>query len=77
MDEKRFRSILSGLNDYDLTMGEKRFVEAVKHHFKEKGGLTDQQETILEGIYREKMRWERDGIIFRKNGARNSARHPA
>ena len=55
MNEDRFKCILSVLNWYELTWREKQFVEAVKRYFNENGILTEQQESILEGIYREKM----------------------
>ena len=54
MNEDRFKCILSVLNWYELTWREKQFVEAVKRYFNENGILTEQQESILEGIYREK-----------------------
>ena len=49
-----------------LTLREKQFAERVKKHFKEKGVLTDQQESILEGIYREKI-WMRKTIFQHQN----------
>ena len=55
MDDKSLKCILVGLNRYELTLWEKQFVERVKKYFNENGKLTDQQESILEGIYREKM----------------------
>jgi hypothetical protein len=65
MNERRFKSILLELNGCELTMREKQFVEAVKKYFHEKGLLTDQQKSILEGIHREK-RWAREAF-FRQN----------
>ncbi len=58
MDKKRLECIVSGLNRYELTELEKRFVQSVKHYFKEKSTLTEQQESILEGVY-----WEKTGLI--------------
>ena len=58
MDDKRLKCIFVGLNRDELTMGERQFIEAVEKYFHEKGVLTDQQESILEGIYREKI-WMR------------------
>jgi hypothetical protein len=55
MDKKRLHCIISGLNRYELTGLEKRFVQSVDRYFKEKSMLTDQQESILEGVYREKQ----------------------
>jgi hypothetical protein len=58
MDQGRFKCILSALGRYELTPREKQFVEAVKKYLNERGEVTDQQESVLEGIYREKM-WMR------------------
>ena len=55
MNDKRLKCILVGLNRYELTLREKQFIEAVEKYFNEKGVLTGQQESILEGIYREKI----------------------
>ncbi len=56
MDDKRLQCILIGLKRYELTLRERQFIEAVEKYFKEKGILTDQQQSIVEGIYREKRR---------------------
>ena len=55
MDQERFKCILSLLKRHELTLREKQFVEAVEKYFHENGKVTDQQESVLEGIYREKM----------------------
>ena len=55
MDQKRLKCILSWLERHELTMREKQFVEAVEKYFSENGRVTDQQESVLEGIYREKI----------------------
>jgi uncharacterized membrane-anchored protein len=55
MDQERFECILSLLERHELTLREKQFVEAVEKYFHENGRVTDQQESVLEGIYREKM----------------------
>ena len=55
MDQERFRCILSLLERQELTFRERQFVEAVEKYFDENGKVTDQQESVLEGIYREKM----------------------
>ena len=55
MDQERFKCILSVLDRYELTLGEKQFVETIKKYLNDKGKLTDQQKSILEGIYREKI----------------------
>jgi hypothetical protein len=56
MDDKRLKCIFVGLRRDELTLGERHFIEAVEKYFHEKGVLTDQQASILEGIYREKRR---------------------
>jgi hypothetical protein len=38
---------------------EKRFIELTGYYLDQNGVLTDQQESILEGIYREKKRWRK------------------
>ncbi len=71
MDERRFNHILGELKYYDLNDLERRFVDAVIHFFQQEQRLTEQQESILEGLYREKARWARIGVIRRKHSARN------
>ena len=63
MDKERLECIMSGLNRYELTGLEKRFVQSVKQYFKAKSMLTDQQESILEGVYREKTRLIRNAVF--------------
>jgi uncharacterized membrane-anchored protein len=55
MDQERFKCIRSLLKRQELTFRERQFVEAVETYFNENGKVTDQQESVLEGIYREKM----------------------
>ncbi len=55
MDQERFKRILLFLAQHPLTLRERQFVEAVAKHLIENGSVTDQQESVLEGIYREKM----------------------
>ena len=62
MDRERFRCIVSVLGRCELTTLEKQFVERLKEYFGKNGILTDQQESILEGIYREKIRWMKQGV---------------
>ncbi len=57
MDQGRLRSIVSGLGRCELTYLEKQFVGRINEYFEENGILTEQQESILEGIYREKTKW--------------------
>ena len=65
MDKERLECIMSGLNRYELTGQEKRFVQSVGQYFKEKSILTDQQESILESIYREKTGLIRNAVFSR------------
>jgi uncharacterized membrane-anchored protein len=62
MDQERFKGILSLLERHELTLRERQFVEAVEKYFHENGKVTDQQESVLEGIYREKM-WIRKAFF--------------
>lgn len=55
MDQERFKCIVSLLERQELTFRERQFVKAVETYFNENGKVTDQQESVLEGIYREKM----------------------
>jgi hypothetical protein len=63
MDRERLECILSGLNRYELTGLEKRFVQSVERYFKEKSMLTHQQESILEGVYRGKTAFIRNAVF--------------
>jgi len=63
MDKKRLTCIMSGLNRYKLTGLEKRFVQSVEQYFQEKSMLTDQQESILEGVYRERTGFIRNAVF--------------
>ncbi len=55
MDLERLECILSSLKRHELTPREREFVKAVEKYFHENGKITTQQESVLEGIYREKM----------------------
>jgi hypothetical protein len=72
MDDKRLNCILVGLKRYELTLREKQFIEAVEKYFHEKSVLTDQQESILEGIYREKV-WIRKTFFSQNNLPKGSS----
>jgi len=65
MNKERLECIVSGLNRYELTGLEKRFVQSVGQYFKEKSMLTEQQESILEGVYREKTGFIRNAVFSR------------
>jgi len=57
MDKGRFGSMVTALGRCELTYLEKQFVGRIEEYFEENGMLTEQQESILEGIYRGKIRW--------------------
>ena len=63
MDKERLKCIVSGLSRYELTYLEKRFIEASKDSLEEQGGLTEEQESMLESLFMEKTSWIRKGII--------------
>jgi hypothetical protein len=48
---------MAGLGRYELTLLEKQFVGRVKEYIQKNGMITEQRESILEGINREKIRW--------------------
>jgi hypothetical protein len=62
MDQKRFEWFLLRLEHYELTVREKQFIEAVEIYFHENRKVTDQQESILQGIYKEKI-WARKAFF--------------
>jgi len=62
MDYERLKCILSSLKVHELTLRERQFVGAVEKYFHENGKVTDQQESVLEGIYREKV-WIRKAFF--------------
>jgi len=72
MDQERFKNILSALERYELTSREKQFVEAVERYLNENGEVTDQQASVLEGIYREKI-WMRKTFFSRNNLPKGSS----
>jgi hypothetical protein len=57
MNSERFKCIMAGLGRYELTLLEKKFVGRMKEYCEKDGMITEQQESILEGINREKIRW--------------------
>ena len=57
MNSDRFKYIMAVLGCYELTLLEKEFVGRVKEYIQKNGMITEQQELILEGINREKIRW--------------------
>lgn len=65
MDQERFKRVLSLLERDELTLRERQFVEAVEKYFNENGKVTDQQESVLEGIYKEKV-WIRKAFFSQR-----------
>jgi hypothetical protein len=57
MDKERLRCIVSALKRSELTSIERDFVLRVNEYFQKNSMLTEQQESILDGIHREKVRW--------------------
>jgi len=76
MDRERFKHIVSVLGQNELTFRERLFVEAVKIYFNENSRLTDQQESILEGIYKEKI-WMKKTFSSQNNFPNGSPSKPA
>ncbi len=74
MDRKRLNYLISRLKRFELTQCEKKFIELAKGCSRGKGKLTEQQEIILEGICKEKLRWAKLGLIREKNIARQLAK---
>jgi len=66
MDQERFKRIVSVLERDELTLREKQFVEAVKKYLNENGRVTDQQKSLLEGIYKEKI-WMKKAFFSQNN----------
>jgi hypothetical protein len=57
VNSERFKCIMAVLGRYELTPLEKQFVGRVKEYCEKNGIITEQQESTLEGINREKIRW--------------------
>ena len=66
MNRERLKRIVSTLDRNELTLMEKQFLEGVKKYYFEHGRLTEQQWSILEGVYREKI-WIRKTFISQNN----------
>jgi len=76
MDRERFKRIVSVLGQDELTLRERQFIEAVRKYLNEKGRLTDQQESLLEGIYKEKI-WMKKTFSSQNNLPNGSSSKPA
>ena len=72
MDQERFRTMVSLLERDELTLREKQFLEGVKEYFFERTTLTEQQWSILEGVYKEKI-WMRKTFLGQNNLPKNSS----
>ena len=56
MLKEQLERMISGIKRPGLTEREKQFIESAADYYNQTGRLTEQQESILEGIYREKTR---------------------
>ena len=56
MNKEGLRDVVSALGGCELTFLEEQFGGRIQECFRENGTLTDQQESILEGIYRGKFK---------------------
>ena len=72
MDQERFKTMVSLLERDELTLMEKQFLEGVKKYYFEHSKLTEQQWSILEGVYREKM-WMRKTFCNQNNLSKDSS----
>ena len=70
MEPRQLNYLVSRLNRFELTRCEKDFIESTKVYFRERCELTEEQEKILEGIYSEKLRWSKLGLIREKSTER-------
>jgi hypothetical protein len=66
MDQDRFKTVVSLLEQEELTLRERKFLEGVRTYFLKHSELTEQQWSILEGVYREKL-WMRKTFFTRNN----------
>ena len=76
MDQERFEMIVSSLERDELTLMEKQFLEGVKKYYFDHSRLTEQQWSILEGVYREKI-WIRKTFMGQNNLSKNSSSRAA
>jgi hypothetical protein len=70
MKRKQLNYLLSRLNHFDLTKCEKRYLKLLISHLMLGRELTVEQETILSGLYKEKVRWAKLGLIKEKRTER-------
>ena len=74
MEPRRLNYLVSRLSRFELTRCEKRFIELLKSYHREECELTEEQETILQGLYNEKLNWAKLGLIREKSTERSLAR---
>ena len=75
--KERFKNIIFMLNQFELTAREKHFVVSTNETLDRNGGLTEQQESILRGMFREKRKWGKRVFPPVKTGLPNSSQsHP-
>jgi len=72
MDQERFEMIVSSLEQDELTLMEKQFLEGVRKYYLDHSRLTEQQWSILEGVYREKI-WIRKTFMSQNNLSKSSS----
>ena len=56
MNKDRLEWVMSGLNQYALTVDESRFIKCALEEFGKNQGLTERQEERLETLYKEKSK---------------------
>ncbi len=66
MKKERLRTITTGLNRYELSPQEEKFIQSVEQYFNQHGRLTPEQESILEGIYSQKIKWMKMAMLVIK-----------
>jgi len=76
MNQERFRTIVSFLERDELTLRERHFLEGVKKYFFEHSNLTDQQWSILRGVYRERI-WMRKTFSGQNSLSKDSSSRAA
>jgi uncharacterized membrane-anchored protein len=72
MEQQSLNCPLFLLEQEKLTLRERQFVEAVKRYFFEHGKVTEQQESILKGIYKEKI-WMKKSFFSQNNQPKGSS----
>jgi hypothetical protein len=69
MDRKeKLKGLIPALAHFELTEREQNFITLAEESLDRKGVLTEQQESILKGILREKKRWGKKVLFPQKMG---------